>query len=136
MKLRKVRRVNMFSLMEIMIAVSIMAIMASIAGVMVFKELNKAKVRAARTQVKAFEQSALSYSLDNKKLPASLNDLLTNNSGSAKWQGPYISSRTIPTDPWGAEYIYAAKGNSVEIISCGPDGAQGTVDDISLSDVD
>jgi len=57
------------------------------------------------------------------KLPGDLIDPL-------KWEGPY-ATKAIPLDPWGREYVYqSADGQNYSISSFGPDGQQGTADDI------
>ena len=49
------------------------------------------------------------------------------------WQGPYINETAIPIDPWGNEYRYTSPGKNnraFDIWSLGPDGRNGTDDDI------
>ena len=54
----------------------------------------------------------------------------------ARWSGPYLDS-AIPKDMWGHEWIYLcpAEGTTLgfDIVSVGPDGQEGTADDISLA---
>ena len=52
------------------------------------------------------------------------------------WHGPYMQNESgIPSDPWGNPYIYLCPGkhnpSSYDIISLGPDGREGTEDDIT-----
>ncbi len=51
------------------------------------------------------------------------------------WQGPYLTSPTMPIDPWGQPYQYALPGphngpGKYDVWSCGPDQKDGTADDI------
>ena len=50
------------------------------------------------------------------------------------WQGPYLKGQ-IPNDPWGKPYNYRAPGvknpSGYDLSSSGPDGAEGTEDDIN-----
>jgi len=53
----------------------------------------------------------------------------------AAWDGPYVNQETIPKDPWGNEYQYEyppthGSGDYPDIWSYGPDGEDGTEDDI------
>ena len=50
------------------------------------------------------------------------------------WHGPYLR-RGVPLDPWGRPYIYTppASSSPAWVISLGPDGKQGTTDDIRAS---
>lgn len=49
------------------------------------------------------------------------------------WQGPYING-AVPLDPWGQPYLYEYPGvystDSFDVWSVGPDGMDGTADDI------
>lgn len=48
-----------------------------------------------------------------------------------KWRGPYI--KQLPTDQWGHAYIYHAPASAesgYRLLSSGPDGIEGTSDDI------
>ena len=48
------------------------------------------------------------------------------------WHGPYLDK--LPEDPWGNPYIYYYPGkhnpNAYDLLSVGPDGKEGTDDDI------
>ena len=50
-----------------------------------------------------------------------------------KWGGPYIKSKAVAVDPWKNPYQYSCPGKDGQefsIWSFGPDGADGTSDDI------
>ncbi|HEX5242642.1 MAG TPA: type II secretion system protein GspG [Tepidisphaeraceae bacterium] len=51
----------------------------------------------------------------------------------SRWHGPYIKPRVV-RDPWGRPYVYHLVGeaphDSYRLISRGPDGIEGTADDI------
>ncbi len=53
----------------------------------------------------------------------------------SRWDGPYLNTDSIPLDPWDRPYGYAypptrGAGPKPDIWSCGPDGVDGTEDDI------
>jgi general secretion pathway protein G len=50
------------------------------------------------------------------------------NPGVSGWRGPYLHE--LPKDPWGHPYIYHRSGSDFKILSAGPDGQEGTADDI------
>lgn len=61
----------------------------------------------------------------------------TSGSGSSgtRWDGPYVNQESIPKDPWGNDYQYEypptrGTGDYPDIWSLGPDGQDGTEDDI------
>ena len=69
-------------------------------------------------------------------IPADLKDLVDKPSDSKlaeRWHGPYLD-RKSPVDPWDNDYKFAAPGkhntDSFDIWSIGPDGQDGTDDDI------
>jgi general secretion pathway protein G len=52
-----------------------------------------------------------------------------------RWDGPYLNSQLIPKDPWGNVYQYEyppqrGQGDYPDIWSFGPDGEDGTEDDV------
>ena len=54
------------------------------------------------------------------------------NPGNLKgWNGPYLANE-LPTDLWQRDYVYVYPGNYMEydIYSFGPDGLEGTEDDV------
>ena len=51
-------------------------------------------------------------------------------------EGGYM--KKLPLDPWGNPFIYRNRGEEggIDIISCGPDGKEGTGDDITNHNID
>ena len=95
----------------------------------------KAESDAAKANVNLIKGHIGRYRLDCRKYPESLQDLVSKPShlkDPDKWAGPYME--TVPLDPWDNEYQFKAPGehnaNSFDIWSRGPDGADGTEDDI------
>ena len=62
-----------------------------------------------------------------------LNALFSYYSQNPYWKGPYISNP--PVDAWGHPFIYKCPGfddpTSYDLISSGPDGIEGTPDDLN-----
>jgi general secretion pathway protein G len=61
-----------------------------------------------------------------------LDALVNAPAGVGNWRGPYV--KRTPRDPWGNEYVYrcpSPSGSSdYQLLSKGPDGEEGTADDI------
>jgi len=77
------------------------------------------------------------YELDNGMYPSSeqgLSALLTKPKDAKGWKGPYLES--VPLDPWGKAYVYRfplkSNPHAFELLSSGPDGKEGTDDDINF----
>ena len=60
---------------------------------------------------------------------AGVNDNISNYS--RKWKGPYMDSdpSDFMFDSWGNEIRYEAVGNNIYLISYGPDGSKGSIND-------
>jgi type II secretory pathway pseudopilin PulG len=71
-----------------------------------------------------------------ERYPTRLEELLERppDLGSSRWDGPYVSSPDVLTDPWGKAYRYGCPGihnpTGYDLWSVGPDGVDGTGDDI------
>lgn len=77
------------------------------------------------------------YQLRPGGLPNSLEDLIrrpANLPPDKVWDGPYISTKGLLTDPWGNAYRYRSPGqhnpDGYDLWSIGPDGQDATDDDI------
>jgi general secretion pathway protein G len=75
------------------------------------------------------------FHADNARYPSEvegLNALVVRPGDLASWRGPYIEPSIRP-DPWGKPYLYRRTHNGWLIVSTGPDGVEGTTDDITQS---
>jgi general secretion pathway protein G len=124
-----------FTLMEVLLVLVILVVLASMAVNVFWGAREKADRQAAATQVGLYAKAADMYRLDMKRYPSNLQDLVNKPSDAAaanKWSGPYMDK--IAKDPWDNEYHYASPGkhnpSSCDIWSSGPDGQDGTPDDI------
>ncbi len=114
------------TLVEIMIVVTIMASVMGVVGFFVFGALDQANVKTAGLEISQMEGMVNSYYLMSSphRLPDSLEELTT---------GPSPLTKQINLDPWGGEYIYTKISNrEFTIISAGPDGQEGTEDDVGV----
>lgn len=134
-RFRQARRDGM-TLIEIMLVLVILVIVSSIAVGMFTNTQKKAQIKAASAQIGSFETPIGTYYLDTNQYPPSLEALRvapSNLSNPAKWAGPYMS-KDIPLDPWGNPYQYVVPGahrpEAYDIWSLGPDGVDGSEDDI------
>lgn len=117
------QRQSGFTLIEILVVMAIIAMLAVMVAPNIFQQQAGAQRDAALGQMASLETSIQTYFLDMQEYPDSLADLVDNESGSARWNGPYI--RRIPADPWGNEYVYDSDGRNYTLMSYGPDGEQG-----------
>ncbi len=130
----KQRRLG-FTLTEIMLVVVIIGILAALVIPKIAGSSERARVTAAQADIKGGIKSAIGqYEVDNGFYPKSLQDLIVQPSNAKNWHGPYFDPPQLPVDPWGNRYIYYFPGKhnptSYDLLSIGPDGREGTDDDI------
>lgn len=128
-----------FTLIEIMLVVIIIGLLAAVAVPRLVGQGKKARISIAQSDINSNIPTALDfYELDNGTYPSSeqgLEALMTKPSSTptpANWNGPYL--KKMPKDPWNQSYIYIYPGekntNDYDLFSKGPDGIEGTEDDI------
>jgi general secretion pathway protein G len=129
-----------FTLIEVLIVVVILTALATMVLPRFSGWGTEGKIGAARAVVEGSIPTALElYQLHNDTYPSTeqgLNALIEEPSSDPRprnWRGPYLQRR--PIDPWGNEYQYRqpASQNKIagyDIWSMGPDGVDGTDDDI------
>ena len=122
-----------FTLMELLLVMAILVIMASMVTFAFLQIQKNAQSDATLSQISTLENACTSYKLQVGRFPNSLDDLFTQPAGlsTRQWRGPYLSN-PVPMDPWGNVYNYAPDeaNNRVNIMSAGPDGQQGSPDDV------
>jgi general secretion pathway protein G len=113
------------TLIEIMVVIVILGILGTFVGMNVFGAVDDAKESKAVSELSTIKTAlARSYGKFNgpNGLPKSLNELVPK----------YLDEQ--PEDPWGKPYVYnvpGKDGQKYELYSAGPDGQEGTKDDIS-----
>lgn len=126
-----------FTLLEVLLVLVILVVLGSMATVAITGQRDNADRQAARAQVQIFDRAVELYRFDMKKYPGSLEDLIDRPSDSKmaeRWGGPYLTKKKMPLDPWDEEYRYESKDDSYRVWSTGPDGSDGTDDDIASDD--
>jgi general secretion pathway protein G len=129
---------NGFTLLELLVVIVIIGLLAAYVGPKYFSQLGKSEVTVAKAQIEAFSKALDTFRLDVGRFPTTeegLAALLTQPSGLAKWNGPYLK-KEVPLDPWGHAYVYRAPGSKgdYDILSYGRDGqAGGAGEDADIS---
>ena len=126
---RKQRRNAGITLIELLVVMVIIALFATIVGTRVGRNVDKAKVVAAKQQISECESALEQYKLDVGKYPSNdegLQALRTKPASAANWDGPYLRKDLGP-DPWGRPYVYLFPGThgDFDLMSLGADGQEG-----------
>ncbi len=125
-----------FTLVELMVVIVIIGLLATVVMINVLPSQDRAMVTKAKADIATLEQAMEMYRLDNLTYPGSgdgLKALVAAPAGltqaSRYRPGGYI--RSLPNDPWGRPYQFAAPGKSgpFDIYSLGADGAPGGDED-------
>jgi len=126
----KLRRA--FTLVEMLLVVTIIGILAALVIPKIVGRSEQARVTAAHADLSSIKTALSMFEEDSGFFPKNLQDLVTAPSNARNWHGPYLEK--VPQDPWGNNYIYYFPGkhnaSSFDILSIGPDGKEGTDDDI------
>ncbi|MBX7075275.1 MAG: type II secretion system major pseudopilin GspG [Pirellulales bacterium] len=128
-----------FTLMELLLVMAILVILLGLVAPRFMGTQKKANINAAKSQIGLFKSPLEMYVLDMQSYPTteqgiiSLTEAPGDLENPKQWKGPYLDSE-IPKDPWQHDYQYAFPPTHnkefPDIWSFGPDGEDGTEDDI------
>ncbi|MFO0827948.1 MAG: type II secretion system major pseudopilin GspG [Phycisphaerales bacterium] len=142
---RQRSRRRAFTILELLIVIGILIAIMGIVLYNVMGASEKADKKITIAQIKGFEGALEMFKADMKRFPteeeglAALwsKDAIADDEEKAKWGGPYMKEPK-PKDGWGHAWIYRnpsqLEGMPFDLISIGPDGQEGTEDDISNAD--
>ena len=124
------KRVSGMTLIEILVVLVLIGVVLGVVGGNFIGRGEKAKADAARIEIGQIGQSLDLYKLEIGRYPTTqegLQALIAAPAGVNNWNGPYWKKSTVPKDPWGNEYKYAAPGQRgpYDILSWGADGKEG-----------
>jgi general secretion pathway protein G len=113
-----------------LIVVAILTMLATLVAPRVIGYLGSSKAKAAKVQIESIAAALQLYRLDTGRYPSTgegLRALVERPASAASWNGPYLTKRGAPLDPWGRAYNYRFPGQHGEfdIYSLGADNQQG-----------
>ncbi len=126
-----------FTLIEVMVVLFILLSIAAVGVGSYRAQMESSRIKTTDAYVNSTLATAIkSFELSVGRLPSELNDLMVCPDGVSeqKWGAPYLEDRAATEDPWGSSYQYITPGNrsnsGFDVWSYGPDGMDGTNDDI------
>lgn len=139
-KLSKTTRIcarGAFTLVEMLIVIALITVVGGISFYQMAGLFEGAKVDTEKTKVKSLSNALTLYSAKMGSYPSTeegLNGLVSAPSdGADRWGGPYVQEDALK-DSWGKNYQYRFPGThnpkSYDLWTLGPDGKDGTEDDI------
>ena len=133
---RKRSRARTFTMVELLLVLVILATLAAIVLPKFTGRSEQARETAARTEISGVEMALDAFEVDQGFYPSSdqgLKALVEEPDAVKNWR-PYLK-KAVEKDPWGNPYVYVYPGkhneNGYDLSSCGPDGREGTDDDIT-----
>jgi general secretion pathway protein G len=119
-----------FTLLELLVVLVILGLLASLVGPQVLRQLAGSKTKTAQLQIRELGTALDLYRLEVGRYPTTaegLDALLSAPANARGWNGPYLTKRTIPKDPWGYDYQYRSPGQHGEfdLFSLGSDNREG-----------
>ena len=118
-----------FTLIEILVVVAIIGMLGAVAVPAYMNYLADARITTTRSLIKSIEDACQMYNMKHGgKYPNQLSELLEGDD-----DNPPLLDGGLE-DPWGNEIKYEKKGKRIYLTSFGPDGEEGTEDDITNLD--
>ena len=118
-----------FTLIEILVVVAIIGMLGAVAVPAYMNYLADARITTTRSIIKNIEDACQMYNMKHGgKYPSQLSELQEGDD-----DNPPLLDGGIE-DPWGNEIKYERKGKRIYLTSFGPDGEEGTEDDITNLD--
>lgn len=119
-----------FTLVELLVVLIILGLLVGVVGPRVVGYLGGAKSKTARIQVEQLGAALDLYLVDMGQYPSQEEGLraLTLAPADAEfWNGPYLTKRQVPLDPWGAEFYYVIPGEdrAYDLYTLGADRSEG-----------
>jgi len=129
--------------MKWLIRIAVIGALILVVGVVVVQNLSSVICAPPEAVAKLFvtqdvNDPLLSYKTNTGSFPTTQQDglmaLIKAPAGVTNWKGPYLKGNHVPLDPWSNPYHYRYPGihnlNGYDAWSSGPDGIDGTTDDI------
>ncbi len=132
-----------FTMVELMAMLIIIGLLATVVVKKVSSQVDKARKTVTKTNLKMLHSAINQFRMDTGQYPSEdmgLLDLIEQpmDLPEGVWQtGGYLESTDVPADGWGNEFVfqlYPESGKQFVIISFGPDGEEGTEDDLYSTD--
>ena len=136
-QLTRIRSRRAFTLIELLLVLVILATLAAIVVPKFTKRGEQARVTAASMDISGMGTALKSFEIDCGRFPTTeegLRALVEQPANANGWKGSYLE-KGVPNDPWGKPYVYRYPSQhppcSYDLYSFGPDGQEGTDDDVA-----
>jgi general secretion pathway protein G len=130
-----------FTMVELMAMLIIIGLLATLVVTKVATKIDQARVTTTKANLKILHSAVNQFKMDTGRFPTEdegLNALIEQPTDVQIWEpGGYLETTELPFDGWGHDFKYEAfpeSGKQFAIRSFGPDGEEGTEDDLLSTD--
>ena len=130
-----------FTMVELMAMLIIIGLLATLVVTKVATKIDQARITTTKANLKMLHSAVNQFKMDTGRFPTEdigLMELVEQPPDVINWPpGGFLESTDIPPDGWGNAFIYEAypeSGKQFAIRSAGPDGEEGTEDDLLSTD--
>jgi general secretion pathway protein G len=132
-----------FTMVELMAMLIIIGLLATLVVTKVATKIDQARIITTKANLKMLHSAVNQFKMDTGRFPAEdlgLIELIEQPSDVPAWEeGGYLETTELPKDGWAHDFIYELfpeSGKPFVIRSAGPDGEEGTEDDLLSTDAD
>jgi general secretion pathway protein G len=130
-----------FTMVELMAMLIIIGLLATLVVTKVTSKIDDARKTTTKANLKILHSAVNQFKMDTGRFPTEdegLNALIEQPTDVQIWEpGGYLETTELPLDGWAHEFKYEAfpeSGKQFAIRSFGPDGEEGTEDDLLSTD--
>lgn len=129
-----------FTMVELMAILIIIGLLATVVIRKFTSKIDDARVITTKANLKLLHSAVNQFKMDISRFPSEdvgLMELIEQPSDVTGTWEPYLETTELPKDGWGHDFIYELypeSGRQFAIRSAGPDGEEGTDDDLLSTD--
>lgn len=130
-----------FTMVELMAILIIIGLLATVVVTKFTGKVEQGRIITTKANLKILHSAVNQFKMDMGRFPSEdvgLMELIEQPSdATGKTWEPYLETTELPKDGWGRDFIYELypeSGRQFAIRSCGPDGEEGTEDDLLSTD--
>jgi general secretion pathway protein G len=130
-----------FTMVELMAILIIIGLLATVVATKVVSKVEQGRIITTKANLKILSSAVNQFRMDTGRFPSEelgLMELIEQPTDVIIWEpGGYLDTTELPLDGWNHEFkyeLYPESGKEFVIRSFGPDGEEGTEDDLLSTD--
>lgn len=129
-----------FTMVELMAILIIIGLLATVVVTKFTGKVEQGRIITTKANLKILHSAVNQFKMDTSRFPSEdvgLKELIEQPSDVTGVWEPYLETTELPQDGWGHDFIYELypeSGRQFAIRSAGPDGEEGTEDDLLSTD--